>query len=165
MSPVSQVLRIKLERADVAALVRDDDVLKGAPLVKALGARAEAVLKQSTGLRFADQAAVFHQGDIGDSLFLVLKGELRVSAMAGSDVLELGVAQRADVVGETEALGSQATRCVQAVAQGEAELAEIPRQLLLDRGQLPAPVNEYLHGLHLHRQAAIKELSDFLGRW
>lgn len=159
------LFRLKLERADVCQLVREDLVLKSAPLIKCLGDRADDVLKQSIGLKVPNLSLVFREGDPGTSVFFVLRGEIRLTVKSGSDIVDLGVAVPGEVIGENEALLGKGPRRVSAAGRGDAEIAEITRETLLQGGQLPPQLRDYFADLFKRRQAALDEMSEFLGRW
>jgi CRP-like cAMP-binding protein len=160
------IVKLRIERADVAQLVGLDPLLKGAPLLKALGPGADAVLKRGVGLRYPHGVVLFQQGEPGHSLYFVLKGEVRLYARAGTEAMELGHAPRAEVVGEAEVLAGPGPRQVTAVAQGSLDVVEVPRDALLaPGGLLPAALREYLSQVQLKRQSKLKEMTDFLERW
>jgi CRP-like cAMP-binding protein len=148
-------IRIKLERIDVAERVRNDPVLNVSTLMRLIGAE---VFKTGTGQRFQDRAQVFHQGDAGESLFFVLKGEVRLYA----DGAELGAAVRGEVVGEAEVLAGHGPRSYSAIAQGEVEVVELPRASLIPHLK---DLARYFAHLRRERAARLKEMTEFLNRW
>jgi CRP/FNR family transcriptional regulator, cyclic AMP receptor protein len=155
-------LKIGLKRADVFELVQADALLKTAPLVKALGAKAAEVLRQGVARRFPASALVFQQGEAGDSLFLVLRGQVRVFARPGTDTVELAQVAKGEVFGEREILESLQVRSASAQAESDADLVELPRALV---AQKAGPLFQYLSALNTQRQAALNEMNDFLSRW
>lgn len=159
-----QVIRVKLERADVAGLVLHDPLLKVAPFVLALADRAEAVLKLGRGRRVQEGASIFGAGQTGDSLFFVLRGEVRLATQRDGATVELGVAGRGDCFGEREVLSPGPRGCA-AHAGAEVDLVELPRAALLVKGQLPIELMAHLKELDQRRAAALDELSSFLDRW
>jgi CRP-like cAMP-binding protein len=158
------VVKVTLKRADNCELVHSDEVLKTAGLVKALGTKADAVLTIGVARRYPDRAVLFQQGDAGTSLFFVLRGEVRLSARKGADMVELGAARRGDVFGESEILSGAPLRTTSAVAQGDLDAVEIPREALLVDGLLPWEMAELLRPIKEARVRSLSDMTDFMGR-
>lgn len=159
------VIRVDLKRADLSELVRADDWLKASGLILALGDQAWPVLKSATGRRYPQGVSLFAKGATGDSLFWVLKGEVRLFTQAGTDRVELGVAGRGDVVGEAEVLEGRGPRSYFAAASTDVDAVEIPRLALLDVGKAKGSLLKFLNGVRTQRAAALETMSDFLNRW
>ncbi len=159
------VLKVEVRRADVVQLVMDDELLRRSALVRAMADDAKAVLKMGTGRRYRNQATVFAQADPGASLFLVLNGEARLFARNGADTVELGAAGKGDVFGEDGVLGESPVRTFSAVALGEVDAVELPREAIIKCGSERPALLSYLDEVRVKRQKARDELSDFLGRW
>jgi CRP-like cAMP-binding protein len=161
----SPVVKIELKRADAAELVRGDPFLAGCELARALEGRLDQVLGQAVVRRYPDRMVVFQQNEPGDSLYLVLAGEVRLLGRKQTDGVELGSAGRGQLLGEGEALAGVATRRTSAVARGVADLAEVPRAALLVNGRLPGPLQRCLERVGQERARRLDEMTDFLDRW
>lgn len=159
------VVRVELKHADAAELVRQDPSLAGCELAGALEERRDEVLARAVVRRYPDGTVVFQQNESGCSLFLVLEGEVRMSGRKQADGVDLGLATKGQVLGEGEALTGAATRRSSAVAQGVADLAEIPREALLEGGRLPRPLQRWLEEVRQQRARTLDEMTDFLDRW
>lgn len=159
------VVRVELKRADPAELVAGRPELAGAPLVKALGAAASALLKQAVIRRFPDKVVLMQQGEEGQSLFFVMSGDVRVFARRDADSAELGVVKTGEVLGEGEVLAGAGGRRCSAVAMGQVDVLELPRSALLIDGQLPPSLAALLKNVQSGRMKALDEMSDFLNRW
>lgn len=159
------VVKVALKRADPAELVLSRKELAAAPLVRALGAAAAAVLRQGTLRRLPDRGVVTQQGELGDSLFFVLAGDVRLFARRDRDNAELGVAHPGELFGEGELLAGAGGRRANAVAQGVVDVLELPRAALLQNGKLPPGLAALLQDVQARRTKALDELSDFLNRW
>jgi CRP-like cAMP-binding protein len=155
------VTKVELKRADPFELVFKDSYLASTPAVKALG----QTVSKGTLKRIADKAVALQQGDSGNSLFLILSGEVRLFARKDRDSAELGLARRGELLGEGEVLEGSATRKCSAVAQGAIEVIELPREALLTGGRLAPALEVLLRQVHQHRLKALEEMSDFLNRW
>lgn len=159
------VVKVGLKRLNLDERIRSDPTLEAAAAVRALGSSLCDFLAQAQGRRFPAAARVFLEGDAGDSLYLLLKGEVRLSTQSGKDVLDVAHVQKGEVLGEREALGQGTTRVTTATTLGEIELVEIPaaalQSLLL---QAPA-FREHLKEVAERRAAAALEMADFLNRW
>jgi CRP-like cAMP-binding protein len=158
------VVKVKLERANAAELIAADPRLAGAPLMKALGAPAKALVSGAVMRRFQDKAVLMQQGDSGRTLLFVLAGDVRLFARRDTDSVELGVAHPGDVLGECEVLSGEARRC-SAVALGQVDVLELTYDALLLGGKLPPQLSAMLEGVKKHRMKALDEMSDFLNRW
>jgi CRP-like cAMP-binding protein len=159
------VVKVELKRADAAELVRLDRLLLASDLVRSLGARVDEVLAQAVVQRYPDRMVVFQQNESGSSLYLVLAGEIRLVGRKLTDGVDLGLATKGQVLGEGEVLEGAATRRSSAVALGVADLAEIPRSALLQRGALPPMVKATLERVRAQRARTLDEMTDFLDRW
>ena len=163
--PRAALTKLALKRADLFEMVTTDDWLRTTPFIKALGTLADSVLKQGTARRYPNLVPVFQLGEPGTSLFFVLKGEVRLSGRKGTESVEVGTAARGEVFGEEEVLSGVALRTGFAVAQGEVDVAELPRVALLQRGELLREVSSFLTPIKAARQAALHEMTDFMNRW
>ncbi|MBN1210744.1 MAG: Crp/Fnr family transcriptional regulator [Myxococcaceae bacterium] len=78
--------------------------------------------------RFARGEVIFHQGDVGTSLFIVRKGQvaIRLSSDEGKEVI-LALLDRGDFFGEL-ALLDEEPRSTDAVAREEADLLSLQRE-------------------------------------
>lgn len=159
------VVRVELKKADAAEIVRDDKVLRAAPLVTALGSNLAGVLSKAIVRRYPDKVVVFQQGESGSSLFFVLSGEVRLFARKDTDSVELGHAHKGEVAGEGEVLAGDGVRKASGVAQGSVDLAEIPREALVVGGALLPQVVKLLTQVRAVRTRALDELTDFVNRW
>lgn len=158
------VVKVALQRVDLAAMLREDPELAVAPAVRALLARPDA-LKLAVLRRFQPAAVLWQQGDEGDSLWLVLKGSARVLARRDHDSAELGVANKGDVLGEAEVLAGSARRGASVLATGLLEALELPRAALLVNGAMPPLLANELERVHAGRAQRLDDMSDFLNRW
>lgn len=163
-SSPSGILKVALKRADVGELL-SDPLFQSSPLLKWFGGPKAEVFRGGALRRFLDGAVLFQVGDAGDSLFFVLEGEVRLFARRDTESVDLGTARRGDVVGEAEALTGDAKRSSSAVANGQVDVLELPRALLLRQGALPPPLAGWLRSVSTGRREALDELSDFLNRW
>ncbi|MCU0702049.1 MAG: cyclic nucleotide-binding domain-containing protein [Myxococcaceae bacterium] len=166
MTPKGPVLKVELQKADVAGRVAADVVLQRAELAAVLGARFPAVLKAGSARRAADRAVLFQQGDPGDALLFLLSGDVRLVARKDTDTVELGLAHRGDVVGEWEVLDGHGPRQVTAIATGVVEFVELSRTSLLEAtGALPKALEAFLASRRAERRKALDDMTDFLNRW
>lgn len=159
------VVRVELKRADAAELVKQDALLCSADVIQAMGDRADEVLGKGVVRRYADRVIVFQKGEEGDSLFLVLAGEVRLIARKGSDSVEIETVNKGGILGEGEALKGAVVRGASALANGAVDLVELPREALLVGGRMPPLLRGALEGVHRSRQKTLDEMTDFLNRW
>lgn len=155
------VVKVELKRMSVSELVSGDAVLASAPVVKLLGV---PLLAKGTLRRYPDKVVLMQQGEEGDSLFVVMAGDVRLFARRDRDSVELGLVHRGDVIGAGEARTGGGRRC-SAVAQGQVDVVELPRALLAPGGTLTPALATFLEQLERRRNAALDEMSDFLNRW
>ena len=165
MSDNVPVVKVELKRANAAQLVASKPELNGAPLIKALGPAGPSVLSGAVIRRFPDKMVLMQQGEPGGSLFFVLAGDVRLFARRDTDSAELGVAKTGDVLGEGEVLAGQGGRRCSAVAQGQVDVLELPREAFLVGGTLPLALVALLEAVKHRRMKALDEMSDFLNRW
>ncbi len=156
--------KIELKRADVMSMLRDDLVLRGSPLLKAIP-NLDAALQFCVARRYRPNASIFKQGDLGDSLYMVLKGHVRLQVLAGADSVAMEPARTGDVVGESEALAGRTQRAYSALAQGDCDVLEMPRVVLLEKGAVRSGVAPVLESIKKRRNEEAQSLSSFLDRW
>lgn len=160
------VIKVGLKRINLEERVFSDEALRGCGLVRALGEDAvKALLALGTGRRFTDAARLFLQGEPGDSLFWVLKGEARLWVTAGGDTLDVTLAGKGEVVGEREALGEGDLRSMSAQAVGDLEVVEFARPAVSMAVREVPCFEQYLKTLAETRRAAGAELAEFINRW
>ncbi len=164
-SEFTPIVRLSLKKGDPWARIREDLKLSESSLVFALGEQAEEVMKLALMKRSPDKVVMFQQGEVGDSLYFVVSGTVRLFARKDRDSLELPSIGIGDVIGETEVLGGAPHRHQSAIAQGVVELIEIPRKSLLVDGMLPAPIESLLNRIRKTRDGQLDELTTFMNRW
>jgi len=141
------VTRVGLRRATVVEVCRSDEQLRDCALLSALApGEVDRLLGGAVARRYPEGAAVYREGDDGQDVFLVLRGEVRLSA--GSESVMFAVARKGEVFGEEELVTSRKARASSAVVSGDADVAELPVALLKEVGR-----------------ANSEELAEFLDRW
>ena len=104
------------------------EFLHSVPLFSRLGdASLDAILRLTRRRRFRKDEIIFHENDAGDSLFLILRGRVKV-AIFGDDGKEvtLSTLSEGDFFGEM-ALLDQEPRSATTVAEEECELLALQR--------------------------------------
>ncbi len=157
------VVKVELKRLALADFVQTDELLAKSPLFEHLDdVGREFLLANGTPRRFAAGTAIYLQGSEGDSLFLVLRGD--VTLRTGRDSVEVGSVRRGEYFGEAEVLDGGRRR-THAMAATEADVAEFPRPLLLKLFDRYALFRASLQETSKARAQANSELADFLDRW
>lgn len=159
------VVKVALKRADVTELITKDSLLAGAAVVKLLGGPASDVLRGGVLRRFPDKGVLFQQGELGQSVFFVIAGEVRIFARRDHELVDLGLAPRGATVGEREVMDDAGPRACSAVAQGQVDVLELQREALARGGHLPLPLVNLFGAVWAERRKALDEMSDFLNRW
>src|SRR6185436_8031956 len=104
------------------------EFLKSVPLFSRLGeASLDSILKLTRRRRFRKDEVVFHEKEIGDSLFIILHGRVKV-AIFGDDGKEvtLSILGDGDFFGEM-ALLDQEPRSATIIAEEDCELLSLQR--------------------------------------
>jgi CRP-like cAMP-binding protein len=163
------VTKVELRRATLAEICRADEQLRRCELFQALSRQeCERLIGASVALRFPDRAPVYRQGDGGQSMFLVLRGEVRLVSEgggAGAQSVEFAVARKGDTFGEAELVGASTVRSCSALAVGEVDVMELPPAPLMEVGRANARLVSLVQEVHGRRRAASQELTAFLSRW
>lgn len=122
----------------------------------------EAFLKCVEFVQLAHSASIFKEGQRGDSMFLILEGEVRVfSKQKNGEVLFLRMLQAGDALGEV-ALLTEGPRSASAEAVKESLLLKISAASLQKLiGAEPAVAAQFLY--HLARSLG-RNLSDVTAR-
>src|SRR5215211_2581983 len=82
---LTPVIRVGLKRVNLVERVLDDDELRCSPFARLVGNEIlQILLADANGRRFADGLRIFLEADPGDSLFLLLKGQARLTVGAGA---------------------------------------------------------------------------------
>lgn len=156
-----KVARVGVKRLTPDELLLSDEFLKGCAIVKALGREAAAELfRHGAAMRFGDKARVCSAEDAPTSVFMVVKGEVRLLTAKGS---ELGVARRGEFFGEVAPDGAH--RSATAIADGEADVIEIPAIAIADAVLTSDAFADLLEAVKAGRTKATSEQDDFLNRW
>ena len=159
----TEVVKIRLQRADFGELIAGDEALRRSPLIEGLdegcarGLFASAVVK-----RYAEGAVLFREGEAAASLFLVLRGEAELTATADGAKVQVCTCQKGDHFGEE--IAQRGARGLTAQALTEIDVAEFSCAELLgqDDGR---PLLERLARTADARAQARRELADFMSRW
>jgi hypothetical protein len=120
----------------ISQLGVDDLVVESADdhttILSALGAKeTDTLLKKANHRTFTYSEKVVEEGDTGDSMFVIKKGEARVvSNVLGKDI-ELARLKRGDIFGEMVFLSGR-PRTASVIAEGDLEVLEISSELLQD---------------------------------
>src|SRR5207245_189538 len=155
--------KLELKRLALAEFVKTDDLIAKSTLFEHLDERGrEVLLGNGTARRFSAGVAIYSEASEGDSLFLVLRGD--VGLTSEKDAVEIGTAHRGEYFGETEVLNGGKRKC-NAVAVTETDVAEFPRALLLKLFQRYPLFQASLRETSQARAQQDSELSDFLNRW
>ena len=156
------VVKLDLKRLGVEELVAGDALLVTAPLLRALGAEETGrLLPQGTMRRIPPGEAAFREESPGDSLYLVLRGEVLLSR----GVASLATVHKGEFFGEAELLGKTRIRKSAAISLGGADVVELPASLLAPLLQKHFQVMALLRETHEARAKTNAELDDFLDRW
>ena len=159
------VMPVTHRRVDFAVLVKRDEQLRKAPLVEALGDdKARVLFKLAIGRRYPDKVIIFRQGDPGDTLCLVIRGEVRLFMNHDENTVEFGRVGKGDVFGEGEVLEGTAVRSSSALASGEVELVALPRRTLLEYIQERPALRDYLDGVQSKRRTVLSGLASLLAK-
>lgn len=143
-----------------------DEKLRGCPFIATLGdSRARVLLKAGLPMRFPGKVPVFREMDSGDSLFLVLRGEARLFAKSQSDSVELAAAGKGEFFGEADVLAQSGKRSGSAVAAGELDVLELPKDAVRQAISDCPPLGKLLAQVGEQRSRTLKEMTDFLSRW
>jgi CRP/FNR family transcriptional regulator, cyclic AMP receptor protein len=104
------------------------EFLKSVPLFSRMGeASLDAILRLTRRKRFRKDEVIFHEKEVGDSLFVILHGRVKV-AIFGDDGKEvtLSILSEGDFFGEISLLDSE-PRSATIIAEEECELLSLQR--------------------------------------
>lgn len=161
----SAAVRVGLKRIAVMELIEGDEVLRTCRLTASLPKKAaESLWEKGVVRRFNGGAPLFQAGDEGASLFLLARGEARLVARSGRELVELGIAKKGEVLGEGQALG-EGKRAYSAVAVGEVDVVELDASAMAELLAASPSVRGYLAEVGKARRSALDEMGAFLGRW
>jgi len=121
-----------LSEAIIPTLANAADALAGRGLFAILGGEFSAEISRAGQHRSLDAGEVlFHQGDAGDTAFILLSGTLDVWVDIGDERVRMAVLRPPQMVGEIAVFANQ-PRIATVIASEEAELLAIERKALLD---------------------------------
>ncbi len=159
------VLKLELKPVDACELVRHDELLSRAELVRALGADAFDVLALGFARRVPADTELFREAQAGDSLYLVLKGEVELVRGDGSGAIEVGSVTKGGFFGEGELLDGSGKRHLTAHTRDPVEVLELPRAAFTAPLKKHPELEALLARVRDERARTQDELSDFLDRW
>jgi len=156
------VVRLELKHVDLKELVRIDGLLGEAPLFKAVGRTGVArLIEKASPRRLAAGQAAYRQGEKGNGLFLVLRGEIVLS----QNETVVDTVRKGDFFGEAEILDPLAPRGCTAMAADAADVAEFPHAEVASLVRSHVALLALLRDARDARAKAHHELNDFLNRW
>ncbi|MBI5547585.1 MAG: cyclic nucleotide-binding domain-containing protein [Deltaproteobacteria bacterium] len=156
------VVRLELKHVNLRQLVEMDEFLGTAPLFRAAGQEGtQRLIDNAVPRRLAAGQAIFREGDAGNSLFLVLRGEVTL----GHDAAVIASVRKGDFFGEAEVLAPRSLRGCNATAADAADVAEFPLADIAAVVQKQVAVLALLRDARDERAKANSELDDFLNRW
>ncbi|MFN0061274.1 MAG: Crp/Fnr family transcriptional regulator [Myxococcaceae bacterium] len=163
---LTPVTKLELKRVKLVEFVDNSPMLKSSPLLLALSAEERReLLSHAMTRRFSPRANVFEVGDSGASMFLVLRGEARLSVCVEEEAVQVGASSVGEFFGEEVILEPGSARDVAAQAVGELDLAEFSRAQLESAARRSPALMEELRRARARRHAARSEMVDFVGRW
>jgi CRP-like cAMP-binding protein len=81
---------------------------------------------QETVWELKDGEIIFQEGEIGQEMYIVQRGAVRISKKIGAEEIELAVLKQGEFFGEMSVLDSE-PRSATAKAQGKAKILVVPR--------------------------------------
>lgn len=155
--------RVELRRATLVEICQSDELIRTCALLRSLGAQeAEQLLAASVARRFLAGAAIYREGDEGQAMFLVLRGDVLLSS--GANVV-FAMAHKGDLFGEAELVTQRPSRASSATASGDVDVVELPPASLKEVGRGNPRLVALVQQLHVGRHAATQEIADFINRW
>ena len=119
----------------------------------------KAVHKRMVPRRFRRREIVFHEGDIGDRLYLVTKGRLLARVLTSDgDESALALHGVGDVLGELILLNGQDRRSATIVALEPSELMSLAASDVSELRKMYPAVDEALDGVLAERMTTLLEL-------
>ncbi len=165
----SGVIRVELRRVDLQELLAIDPLIGKATVFTAVGAvDTRRLVAAAVARRFGPGQAIFGEGSEGDSLFIVLRGEIALTRVQGETTVEIGAVPKGEFFGEAEVLGPSTSRAYTASAAptaGLADVAELPHALVAQLAEKHVGLYALLRETRDARAKARDELADFLKRW
>ncbi len=160
------VIRVELKRVDLRELLSLDPLVGRATLFGAIGAEdTRRLVAAAKTLRFGPGQAIYGEGSTGNSLFMVLRGEVILSRQQGGTSVEIGTLQKGEFFGEDEVLGPSIVRSQSAAASGAADVAEFSQAHVASLARTHVELLALLRETRDVRARAEDELADFLNRW
>jgi CRP-like cAMP-binding protein len=160
------VIRVELKRVDLQELLSLDPLIGKATLFNAIGAAdTRRLVAAATPRRFGPGQAIYGEGSAGNSLFLVLRGEVALSRQQGGTSVEIAALQKGEFFGEDEALGPSSVRSQSAAASGTTDVAEFSQAHVTSLARKHLELYSLLRETRDARAKAKDELADFLNRW
>ena len=160
------IVKLELKRVDLQEWVKIDEMLGLAPLFSAMGpASTSLLLSKASTRRFQPGEPVFREGTPGNSLFMILRGEVTLGRGEGDKAVEICTARKGDFFGEGEVLGPEVNRSYSASAVVQADLAEFGYADIYAMCKKHFQVYGLLRETRDARAKTNDDLNDFLDRW
>jgi CRP-like cAMP-binding protein len=159
------IVKVELKRLALREFIRTDALLAKSPLLEHLDERGrEVLLSAGTPKRYPAGTQIYVEGSEGDSLFMVLRGDVGLNSGKTKDAIEIGSVRRGEYFGESEVLSGGTRKC-NALAVTEADVAEFPRAFLVKLFDRYPLFHASLRETNEARAQVDSELADFLNRW
>jgi len=130
------------------------------PLKEVLEEHSEDILKNIGVIHFRSGNEIIREGEVGDTVFIILNGEVEVSSMIQGKRIGLAELGEGDIFGEMAFLTSK-PRSATVTAISDVEIIELPKPML---EQLVAPrpdVLRYLYNIYTSRMdITLNKLKD-----
>ncbi len=114
--------------------------------------------------RFSDKSVIIKEGSIGDWVYVILKGRVKIKKQTSGGLLTIDILSEGNFVGEMAMLKqSNSTRTASAVADGPVVLGLLDSVRLLQEWEAqPARIKKLISNLIQNLEEATKKAADMI---
>ena len=145
------------------SLIEEVDLLRRIPLFSNVEpSKLKLMAFTSERLKFREGAELFHQGDMGDSAYIIIDGSVEIIVSTPNGDVKVAHVNKNDIVGEIAIL-CDVPRTATVIADQDIEVLKISKELFFQMvGEFPQMAVEIMRELAMRLEKTTSQLTQAL---
>ena len=145
------------------SLIEEVDLLRRSPLFSNVEpSKLKLMAFTSERLKFREGAELFHQGDMGDSAYIIIDGSVEIIVSTPNGDVKVAHVNKNDIVGEIAIL-CDVPRTASVIADHDIEVLKISKELFFQMvGEFPQMAVEIMRELAMRLEKTTSQLTQAL---
>tara|TARA_Y100001960_G_C14616743_1_gene798591 strand:- start:468 stop:914 length:447 start_codon:yes stop_codon:yes gene_type:complete len=145
------------------SLIEEVDLLRRIPLFSNVEpSKLKLMAFTSERLKFREGAELFHQGDMGDSAYIIIDGSVEIIVSTPNGDVKVAQVNKNDIVGEIAIL-CDVPRTATVIADQDIEVLKISKELFFQMvGEFPQMAVEIMRELAMRLEKTTSQLTQAL---